>query len=396
MRSTGSGQRRAAGKQSDGAAASSHPRAEHSPAGTRGESGRALPPCGLAPREGDAGARAGAPDPRLVIDWYAKHARPLPWRALGTTPYAVLISEVMSQQTPVARVIPAWEEWMRRWPNADSLASAPPAEVLMVWGRLGYPRRALRLIEMAQAVVSQHDGELPRTREELLALPGVGDYTAGAVLAFAYGQRALALDTNVRRVLSRAVAGRALPPPSLNKAEREMAESLLPDAGPMERISGDSDGETGKEDTTSSASLSDGAEAAKGRSAEVDPATWVVAVMELGALVCTARDPQCEVCPWQPQCAWVSAGKPADEHAGQRRTQAWQGTDRQARGKVMAALREAGPGQALARETLLAAATLGPRKGVKRDSQQPERAVDSLATDRLIVTDDAGATYRLP
>lgn len=279
----------------------------------------------------------------------------------------------MSQQTPVARVIPAWEEWMRRWPDAGSLASAPPAEVLMVWGRLGYPRRALRLIEMAQAVVSQHDGELPRTREELLALPGVGDYTAGAVLAFAYGQRALALDTNVRRVLSRTVAGRALPPPSLNKAEREMAESLLPGDDPTERV-GDSDSSGG----------------------EVDPATWVVAVMELGALVCTARDPQCEVCPWQPQCAWVSAGKPADEHAGQRRTQAWQGTDRQARGKVMAALREAGPGQALARETLLAAATLGPRKGVKRDSQQPERAVDSLATDRLIVTDDAGATYRLP
>lgn len=380
MRSRGSGRRRTADRRSDGGAGGSKPRAQHR----------------LALRQTDTGAPATTPDPRLVVDWYAEHARPLPWRAPGTTPYAVLISEVMSQQTPVARVIPAWEEWMRSWPDATSLASAPPAEVLMVWGRLGYPRRALRLIEMAQAVVSQYDGELPRTREELLALPGVGEYTAGAVLAFAYGQRALALDTNVRRVLSRAVAGRALPPPSLNKAERDMAEALLPGESPEERAGECTEGQSVKPGTLAAACPSHMIETAKARSRDVDPATWVVAVMELGALVCTARDPQCELCPWQSQCAWLAAGKPADEHAGQRKTQAWQGTDRQARGKVMASLREAGPGQMLPRERLLAAATLGPRTGVSRDPLQPERAVDSLAADGLIVTDDAGATYRLP
>lgn len=295
-----------------------------------------------------------------VITWYRAHARDLPWREPGTSAYGVLVSEVMSQQTPVARVAPAWQEWMRRWPTPADLADAPTAEVLRVWGRLGYPRRALRLIEAARAVVERHDGELPEDLDALLALPGVGEYTAGAVLAFAHGRRALVLDTNVRRVLARAVGGEALPAPSLTRAERERARALLP---------------------------TDDAEAAE----------WSVAVMELGALVCTARDPRCEECPWRRQCAWVAAGRPADEHAGRRRVQAWHGTDRQARGLVMAQLRATADGEAVPRAALLAAAAVaGAHSGDAADPGQPERALTGLLRDGLIATDDEGATYRLP
>ncbi|CAM2926068.1 A/G-specific adenine glycosylase [Actinomyces slackii] len=296
-----------------------------------------------------------APSAQSVIDWYRDHARPLPWRRPGTTPWAVLVSEVMSQQTPVARVEPAWREWMRRWPGPGELAAAPTAEVLRAWGRLGYPRRALRLQECAGVVVAEHDGELPCDREALMALPGVGEYTAGAVMAFAHGRRALALDTNVRRVLARAVGGQALPAPSLSRAERERAAALLP-----------------PDDGTA--------------------ARWSVAVMELGALVCTARQPHCAACPWRERCAWLAAGQPPDAHAGRRRTQAWAGTDRQARGLIMAVLRSAPLGRAVEAGALLAAAG-GASQG--RDPDQPDRALAGLLADGLIATDD-GLSYRLP
>lgn len=303
--------------------------------------------------DGAQGPSAGA-----VLAWYARHARDLPWRRPGTTPWEVLLSEVMSQQTPVARVIPAWRQWLERWPGPAELAEAPTAEVLRVWGRLGYPRRALRLIECARALVQDHGGRLPCDRDALLALPGVGEYTAGAVMAFAYGRRALVLDTNVRRVLARAVGGQALAPPHLGRAERERALALLPQE-------------------------------------DAQAAQWSVAVMELGALVCTARDPRCEQCPWRAQCAWLAAGRPADAHAGRRRTQAWHGTDRQARGMVMAALRES-PQRALARTDLLVAAAAAGRRAGRADPDQPARALAGLLTDGLIATDDDGATYRLP
>ena len=302
----------------------------------------------------------GAPPPWAVIEWYREHARDLPWREPGTTPYGVLVSEVMSQQTPVARVVPAWRQWMDRWPDAAALAQAEPAEVLRVWGALGYPRRALRLIDCARAVVERHGGRLPCDLEALRALPGIGEYTAGAVLAFAFGRRALALDTNVRRVLARAVGGRALPPPALVRAERERAEALLPEA----------DGEA---------------------------AAWSVAVMELGALVCTAREPRCDDCPWREECAWLAAGSPPDEHARRRRRQAWRGTDRQARGLIMARLRGADTGATLSAEALLTAgAGAGAREGRAADHEQPGRALASLLADGLIATDDDGTTFRLP
>ena len=343
------------------------------------------------------GAGPGDPgtvvEPGPLVEWYRRCARDLPWRRPGTGPYAVLVCEVMSQQTPVARVEPVWREWMRRWPDPAALAGAPTAQVLRVWGHLGYPRRALRLIEAARAVVAEHGGALPEGYEELLALPGVGPYTAGAVRAFAYGRRALALDTNARRVLARAVGGTALPPPNLGRAERERAEALLPpdDAG---------------------------------------AALWSAAVMELGALVCTAGDPRCGECPWRGRCAWVAAGRPPDEHAARRRRQAWHGTDRQARGLVMARLRETGPGQRVGREELLAAAAAGtpadaaagasatvsdrvgdpadPRRPERAapprserssstaDPRRPERILAGLLADGLMATDDGGATYRLP
>ena len=208
----------------------------------------------------------------------------------------------MSQQTPVARVLPQWEKWMERWPTPAALASASPAEVIVAWDRLGYPRRALRLRECAAAVVENFGGELPRTRDELLSLPGIGPYTADAIIAFAYRERSIVLDTNIRRVIAR-LNGDELPPSHLRKDEIARADALVPE---------------------------DGEEAAQ----------WNAAIMELGALICTARNPRCEVCPLSGRCAWLARGKPSN--APPRRTQKFTGTHREARGKIMAVLRASG------------------------------------------------------
>lgn len=285
-----------------------------------------------------------------VPAWYVAHARDLPWRHPGASAWAVLVSEVMLQQTPVVRVEPAWRAWMARWPSPADLAAAPVADVLRAWDRLGYPRRALRLREAAAAVVERHDGVVPRESMDLLALPGVGGYTAAAVRAFAYGERDVVLDTNVRRVLGRLLSGTALPPPALTRAETAQAAAVLPD---------------------------DAATSAR----------WNVALMELGALVCTARSPACERCPVVSSCTWHAAGFPADAHADRRRTQAWAGTDRQARGRVLAALREShGP---------VAAADLP----AGADEPQRARVLQGLLTDGLVAsqTSDGDAVgYRLP
>jgi A/G-specific adenine glycosylase len=294
-----------------------------------------------------------APDPpppeqlhARVVAWYAAHRRDLPWRAAGVSPWAVLVSEVMLQQTPVARVAPAWHAWLARWPTPAATAAARPADLLRQWDRLGYPRRALRLQASARAVVERHGGAVPATEADLLALPGVGPYTASAVAAFAFGRRTVVLDTNVRRVLARAVAGEALPPPHLRREERVRAEAVLP---------------------------ADAAVAAR----------WGGAVMELGALVCTARAPRCATCPIEDACAWRRAGGPADVHAARRRPQPWEGTDRQARGRVMAALR--------ARGGAVSGAELA---ATWPDAAQRERAVASLVADGLVET--VGGRFRLP
>jgi A/G-specific adenine glycosylase len=281
-----------------------------------------------------------------ALTWYERHARDLPWRRSGATPWAVLVSEIMLQQTPVARVLPVYLEWLARWPRPGDLAADPAGEAVRQWGRLGYPRRALRLHDAATAVVTQHGGEVPSSYDDLLALPGVGPYTAAAVAAFAFGGRHAVLDTNVRRVLARAVSGQQQPAPHLSAAERTLADALVPDEPPV-------------------------------------AARWAVAVMELGALVCTARDPRCRECPLVGQCAWQSNGQPAYE--GPRRSpQAFAGTDRQVRGLLMAVLRDspgAVPGAAL--------------DAVWVDAEQRGRALAGLLADGLVVALDKGS-FALP
>jgi A/G-specific adenine glycosylase len=279
-----------------------------------------------------------------VLAWYAGAARELPWRRPDVSPWAVLVSEVMLQQTPVARVLGPYAAWLERWPTPATLAADPPGEAVRMWGRLGYPRRALRLHAAAVAVVEQHGGELPSSVDELLALPGVGDYTARAVAAFAFRQRVPVVDTNVRRVVARVVEG--LADAAVTRRDLARVEELLP-----------ADAETA--------------------------ATTSVAFMELGALVCTARAPRCPSCPVRHRCAWAAAGRP-DLQSPVRRAQAWAGTDRQVRGRLMAVLREA-PGPVRAEH--LAA--------VWDEPVQRARALDGLVADGLVDPLPDGS-YALP
>ncbi|MEV4218890.1 A/G-specific adenine glycosylase [Nonomuraea sp. ATR24] len=250
----------------------------------------------------------------------------------------------MLQQTPVARVLPVWLEWMARWPTPKDLAAELPGEAVRHWGRLGYPRRALRLHACARAITEEHGGEVPSDHATLLGLPGIGEYTAAAVASFAYGGRHAVLDTNVRRVFARAVRAEEYPPTATSAAERRLAESLLPELG---------------------------------------AARWGVAVMELGALVCTARAPRCADCPIASACAWRLAGKPP--HDGPpRKGQTYAGTDRQCRGRLLAVLRDAhGPVPKAALDV------------VWDDAVQRERALDGLVADGLAEPLPDG-TYRLP
>jgi len=236
--------------------------------------------------------------------WYAASSRDLPWRRPGVGAWPILVSEFMLQQTQVARVLPAYEAWLARWPTAAALASATPGDAVRQWGKLGYPRRALRLHACAEVIATRHGGRVPDSLAELRALPGVGSYTAAAVASFAFGQRHPVLDTNVRRVLARLLGGRQLAARgSASVAETELAESLLPPA--------------------------QGNRAAK----------WSVAVMELGALVCTAAKPACNSCPVADHCAWRLGGSPSN--AAPRSSKRYAGSDRQCRGAVLSVLRSA-------------------------------------------------------
>ncbi len=280
-----------------------------------------------------------------VLRWYAAHARDLPWRRPDATAWSVLVSEIMLQQTPVARVLPAHAAWLARWPAPPALAAAAAGDAVRQWGRLGYPRRALWLHAAARIVTDQHAGQVPASVEALRGLPGVGSYTAAAVASFAYGQRHAVLDTNVRRVLARLVRGEDLPPRSTSAAEVRLAESLLP--------------------------------AAPARAAR-----WSVAVMELGALVCTSARPACASCPVTRQCAWHRAGHPA----GPARPAAprYEGSDRECRGRLLAVLR----------------AAAGPVPKARLDAAWPDRpqrarALRALLADGLAVAPEPG-TYALP
>jgi A/G-specific DNA glycosylase len=271
----------------------------------------------------------------LAIRWYDQNARDLPWRKPGVGAWPILVSEIMLQQTPVARVLPAWHAWLARWPEPAALAADTPAEAIRMWGRLGYPRRALRLHECAVALVERHGGQVPADLEQLLALPGVGSYTARAVAAFAYGQRHPVVDTNVRRLVARAVGGQPDAGPATRPADLVATEALLP------------------------------AEPAVAARASA-------AFMELGALVCTARSPRCGDCPLAGRCAWRASGRPAPT-GPTRRPQRYAGTDRQVRGRLLAVLREStGP---VSRERL---------DLVWADDVQRARALAGLVEDGLV------------
>jgi len=282
-----------------------------------------------------------------LVAWFRAEARDLPWRHPGFPAWGTLVSEVMLQQTQVARVVPRLEAWLTRWPTPADLAASPPAEAVRAWDRLGYPRRALALHAAATAIAEQHDNVVPRDVDALLALPGIGDYTARAVAVFAYGDRHPVVDVNVRRVLARALLGQGEPGPAKAKQDLPLMESVLP--------------------------------------ADRDAAAATnAAVMELGALVCVARSPACDACPIADRCAWRAAGYP--EHDGPRapKQARFAGSDRQVRGLLMAELRSSDVPVTRSEIDL-----------VWPDDAQRERALASLVRDGLAVGDDARG-YTLP
>ena len=287
--------------------------------------------------------RPPSPDLATALNaWFADAARPLPWRAAEVSPWAVLVSEFMLQQTQVARVVPKWEAWIRRWPTPAALASEPPAEAVRAWDRLGYPRRALWLHRAAVEIVERHGGEVPDDLDALLALQGIGPYTARAIAAFAFGRRHPVVDTNTRRVIARAVLGQAQPgPPSTARDLAEMS-AVLPESDAAARV-------------------------------------FNAAAMELGATVCTARTPDCDACPIATACAWRLAGYPAYDGPRKAVQARFEGSDRQVRGLVMRELRAAH--RPVARDELT---------GLWADAAQLDRAIDGLVADGLAVADPQG------
>ncbi|APF35503.1 A/G-specific adenine glycosylase [Microbacterium sp. AISO3] len=280
-----------------------------------------------------------------LIAWYRDNARDLPWRRPGFGAWGTLVSEFMLQQTPVARVIPLLEAWLERWPTPADLAAAAPADAVRQWANLGYPRRALWLHRAAVEIRDRHAGVVPRDVDDLLALTGIGDYTARAVAVFAYGDRHPVVDTNTRRVLARAVQGRSQPGPAAKRDLVDMAE-ILPD--------------------------------------DIAASTVVnAAAMELGALVCTARVPRCDACPLADRCAWRAAGYPdtGDTRVKQAR---YEGSDRQARGAILQVLRAATTHDVAAEDVI----------GDWPDAAQRDRAIDSLVVDGLVEAVDG--RLRLP
>ena len=294
---------------------------------------------------GGAGAHETAIADRIVA-WYRDNARDLPWRREGFSAWGQLIAEFMLQQTPVARVIPRLEEWLDRWPTPADLAAVPPGEAVRAWDRLGYPRRALALHAAATAIVHHHGGVVPSEVDALLALPGVGPYTARAIAAFSYGIRTPVVDTNTRRVLARALAGQGEAGPARTPTDLATMEALLPRD--------------------------------EHRAAIVNAGT-----MELGQVVCVARTPHCETCPIAALCAWRAAGYPAYTGTRAPVQKRYEGSDRHARGTIMRELRRSqAPLPRAAVEALWS------------DAEQLGRALAGLERDGLVVRDGEG--YALP
>ena len=275
-----------------------------------------------------------------IVSWFKKNKRDLPWR--NTTPWGVMVSEYMLQQTPVNRVLPKWHEWMQRWPTPQDLAKATPAQVITAWGRLGYPRRALRLHAAAQIIAEDFNNQVPEDAATLQTLPGIGEYTAAAITAFAFEQQSLVMDVNIRRLLTRIIDGNEHPKPAPTTKEKASRLAVKPD-----------------------------------KNAHI----WAAATMELGALVCTSKNPICEKCPVISQCNWRKNGYP--KTALVRKSQDWQGTDRKCRGTIVQALRE--------NESL----TENAIKKLWPDESQVEKALKTLQEDLLIEAIPRNR-YRLP
>ena len=278
-----------------------------------------------------------SPSQAALLRWAAEAHRDLPWRRTRD-PWAVLVSEAMLQQTQVARVVPKYHAFLERFPTPAVCAAASPGEVVTHWAGLGYNRRALQLHRAATAIVADHAGAVPDTLAELLALPGVGPYTARAVLAFAFEQDAAIVDTNVARVLARR-AGRPLRPAEGQAA----ADAWLPAGAAW---------------------------------------AWNQGMLDLGAGCCTPRNPGCANCPVAAGCAWARAGRPepapavgsAGVSGGQPR---FEGPDRQGRGRLVEALRQ-GP---------VAADDLAAVMGWPGDEARAQRVAGGLVTEGMVVVE---------
>ncbi|TDW29113.1 A/G-specific adenine glycosylase [Cryobacterium psychrophilum] len=294
----------------------------------------------------ETGAPTGALSP-VLNEWFRGNARDLPWRRSDFSPWGVLVSEFMLQQTPVVRVIPRLNEWLARWPTPAHLAAAPPSEAVRAWASLGYPRRALWLHAAAVQITERHDGRVPEEVDDLLSLTGVGDYTARAVAVFAFGHRHPVVDTNTRRVLARSVTGQAEPAPPSRTRDLDLMSSELPED-------------------------------------PVEAAVFNAATMELGAVVCTSRSPHCAECPLRDSCAWRALGYPAYTGARKAVQKKFEGSDRQVRGLIMAELR-----------STHRPVTAEEITGLWADAAQRDRALASLLVDGLAVPAPAGG-YTLP
>ena len=285
------------------------------------------------------------PVQRDLIDWWSREGRDLPWRR-SRDPWAVLVSELMLQQTQVARVTERYVRFLERFPTVVACADAAVGDVIHEWAGLGYNRRAVHLHRAATHCAEHHAGALPDTLEQLLDLPGVGPYTARAVLVFAHERDIGLVDTNAGRFVARALAGRPLAP----KEAQAVADGAVPDGWGW---------------------------------------AWGQAVFDLGASVCRKRAPRCDDCPVRAHCAWARAGHPEpdpiDGSAGISPPQSrFDGSDRQGRGRLVDALR-AGP---------VEHAALAAVMGWPDDPARAARVAATLERDGLAVADDAG--YRLP
>ncbi|WP_334141274.1 A/G-specific adenine glycosylase [Rhabdothermincola sp.] len=287
-----------------------------------------------------------APARRRLLRWGDRWRRDLPWRRTRD-PWAVLVSELMLQQTQVSRVIPRYEAFLSRFPTAGACAAAEVGEVVRAWAGLGYNRRAVSVHRAATIVEHEHGGEVPDRLEALLGLPGVGPYTARAVMAFAFERDVGVVDTNVARVLAR-LAGRPL-----DRAEvQHLADRAVPRGAGWR---------------------------------------WNQAMLDLGATVCTSRRPRCDACPVRAACSWQARGglppDPARGSAGVSVPQSrFEGSDRQGRGRLVRALREQG---------VVEPSDVAAVAGWPGDHQRAARVVASLVRDGLAVVDSAGRV-RLP